>query len=222
MLAVDGSSALPWNRVSDDVAAALRRVRLSTTSIDMRESFAPWDEILRRTADAQLPGDPVFARIFEGSLADFFADLPRPRANGDADVVVVFGPGSALVEHDVLWYADVPKRHALAATQKGEVPNLGQPAGRPGSEQRLLFVDWPVLDRHKQALAGRIDRYFDLSDAGRRARSTETRCGARSTSWPAGPFGQDPPFCPARGAGSGFAARSASTPTRRTSRGRTS
>ena len=164
VLAVDGSSALPWSRVSDDVAAALRRAGLSTTSIDVRESFAPWEEILRRTAEAELPGDPVFARIFEGSLADFFADLPRPSANGDADVVVVFGPGSALVEHDVLWYADVPKRDTLAATQKGEVPNLGQPASGTGSEQRLLFVDWPVLDRHKQALAGRLDRYFDLTE----------------------------------------------------------
>jgi mannose-6-phosphate isomerase class I len=164
VLAVDGSSALPWNRVSDDVAAALRRAGLSTTSIDVRKSFAPWDEIRRRTADAELLCDPVFARISEGSLADFFADLPRPGANGDVDVVVVFGPGSALAEHDVTWYADVPKRHTLAAMQKGNVPNLGQPAGLPGSEQRLLFVDWPVLDRHKQALAGRIDRYFDLTD----------------------------------------------------------
>ena len=166
VLAVDGSSALPWNRVSDDVAAALRRAGLSTTSIDVRESFAPWGEILRRTAEAELPGDPVFARIFEGSLADFFADLPRPRAGEDADVVVVFGAGSALVEHDVLWYADVPKRDTLAAMRQGEVPNLGQPASGRGSEQRLLFVDWPVLDRHKQALVGRIDRYFDLPDLG--------------------------------------------------------
>jgi mannose-6-phosphate isomerase class I len=196
VLAVDGSSALLWNRVSDDVAAALRRAGLSTTSIDMRESFAPWDEILRRTAEAELPDDPVFARIFEGSLADLFADLPCPRANSDADVVVVFGPGSALVEHDVLWYADVPKREALAATQKGEVSNLGQAAGRPGSEQRLLFVDWPVLDRHKQALAGRIDRYFDLTDV-EAPRSLDGDSLRRSLDELAGrPFRTRPTFLP--------------------------
>jgi mannose-6-phosphate isomerase class I len=196
VLALDGSSALPWNRVSDDVAAALRRAGLSTTSIDVRESFAPWDEIQRRTAEAELPDEPVFARIFEGSLADFFAELPRPRANGDVDVVLVFGPGSAFVEHDVLWYADVPKRHTLAATQKGEVPNLGQPAGPPRSEQRLLFVDWPVLDRHKQALAGRIDRYFDLSDA-EAPRSLDGDSLRRSLDELAGrPFRTRPTFLP--------------------------
>jgi mannose-6-phosphate isomerase class I len=196
VLAVDGSSALPWNRVSNDVAAALRRAGLSATSGDVRESFAPWEEILRRTAEAELPGDPVFARISEASLADFFADPPRPGADGDVDVVVVFGPGSALVEHDVLWYADVPKRDSLAAMQKGEVPNLGQPASGTGSEQRLLFVDWPVLDRHKQALADRIDRYFDLSDADA-PRSLDGDSLRRSLDGLAGrPFRTRPTFLP--------------------------
>jgi mannose-6-phosphate isomerase class I len=164
VVAVEGPAALPWERVSADVAAALRDAGASSAAIDVRTSFAPWDEIRRRTAAAELPGDAVFARVFEGSLADFFDELPRAQRRQDIDVLVVFGPGSALVEHDVLWYADIPKRHGLAALQRGEVPNLGQPSGEAGSAPRLLFIDWPVLDRHKQALTGRIDRYFDLSD----------------------------------------------------------
>jgi mannose-6-phosphate isomerase class I len=49
----------------------------------------------------------------------------------------------------------------------GDSGNVGQPSGAQGSEQRLLFVDWPVLDRHKQDLAGRIDRFVDLSEPDR-------------------------------------------------------
>jgi mannose-6-phosphate isomerase class I len=165
VVAVEGPAALPWERVSADVGTALRDAGASSAAIDVRRSFAPWDEIRRRTAAAELPGDPVFGRVFEGSIADFFDELPRPHRRQGVDVLVVFGPGSALVEHDVLWYADVPKRHGLAALQQqGGLSNLGQPAGQAGSEPRLLFVDWPVLDRHKQELTGRIDRYFDLSD----------------------------------------------------------
>ena len=162
-LAVDGPATAPWARVLADLGAGLRGAGKSSTEIDVRQSFARWDEIRRRTAEAELPGDPVFARVFQGALADFFDELPRP-ARGDADVLVVFGPGSAFVDHDLLWYADVPKRDSLAAVRRGEGANVGQPAGEAGSESRLLFVDWPVLDRHKQALVGRIDRYFDLSD----------------------------------------------------------
>jgi mannose-6-phosphate isomerase class I len=164
VVAIDGPATLPWERISADLGAALAGAGLSSQAIDVRASFARWDTILRRTSEAELPGDPVFARVFEGTLADFFDELPRVPTTDGVDVVVVFGPGSALIEHDVLWYADVPKRQGLAALQRGEAANVGQPRGRPGSEARLLFVDWPVLDRHKQALAGRIDRYLDLSD----------------------------------------------------------
>ena len=164
VVAVEGPAALPWERVSADVGAALRDAGASSAVIDVRGSFAPWDEIRRRTAAAELPGDPVFGKVFEGSLADFFDEIPRPLRRQGVDVLVVFGPGSALVEHDVLWYVDLPKRHSLAALQRGSVSNLGQPGGRAGNVPRLLFVDWPVLDRHKQALSDAIDRYFDLSD----------------------------------------------------------
>jgi len=164
VVAVDGPAALPWERISADLGAALHGAGLSSRAIDVRASFVSWDEIRRRTSEAELPGDPVFARVFEGVLADFFDELPRIPGRDDVDVVVVFGPGSTLLEYDVLWYADVPKRQSLAALRRGEVSNVGQPPGQLGSEPRLLFVDWPVLDRHKQALAGRIDRYFDLSD----------------------------------------------------------
>jgi mannose-6-phosphate isomerase class I len=162
VVAVDGPAAVPWDRVAEDLAAALDDAGVSSALLDVRASFASWDEIERRTAGSDLPGDPVFARIFEGRVADFFEALPRV-SSGDVDVSIVFGPGSALVGHDVLWYADVPKFHALQALRRGEVPNLGRPAGVPGSERRLLFVDWPVADRHKQGLAARIDRYFDLT-----------------------------------------------------------
>jgi mannose-6-phosphate isomerase class I len=165
VVAFDGPAALAWERVIADFGAALRRAGLASSAIDVRAAYAPWDEIRRRSAKSELPDDPVFARVFDGALADFFDRLPRPTENRDVDVIVVFGPGSALAEHDVLWYADVPKRDSLAALQRGDVSNLGQPPGDPGSEPRLLFVDWPLLDRHKQSLSGRIDRYFDLSDA---------------------------------------------------------
>ena len=61
------------------------------------------------TAGAELPGDPVFARPADGWLADVFEDLPRRIACPDAEVTLAFGPGTALVAHDRLWYLDVPK-----------------------------------------------------------------------------------------------------------------
>jgi mannose-6-phosphate isomerase class I len=195
VLAVDGPATLDWQQVAADLSEALHAAGVSSRAVDVRASFVPWNELRSRTAGFELPGDPVFGRVFEGSLADLFRGLPQVPVP-DADIAVVFGPGSAFVRHDVLWYADVPKRDGLAAMRQGKALNVGRTLGNPRSEQRLLFVDWPVLDRHKQELATRIDRYVDLSDP-RAPRSLEGGALRRSLRELAGrPFRTRPSFLP--------------------------
>lgn len=146
VLAIDGPAALPWD--------ALLRSLPGRDPIDIREHTAPWTD-----TD---PDDPNFARAPGGSLADLICTSP------DLDGrTVVYGPGSALVPHDELWYADLPKRLALEAIRRGDAPNIGGPAASLGSERRLLYVDWPLQDRHKQELLPAIDHYLDLSDPAR-------------------------------------------------------
>lgn len=163
VLAVDGPWALDWEGVSAGLSAARPGIRL----VDMRSHLASWAEIEARTEGGALAGDPHFAALSQASLADFFASLPAvptPPAAGER-LTVVYGPGAALVAHDVLWYADLPKRYAEAAVAAGTVTNLGQrPADGTAGTRRLFYIDWPVLDRHRDALAGRIDRWFDLQD----------------------------------------------------------
>jgi mannose-6-phosphate isomerase class I len=165
VLAVDGPAALPWDTFATSLGSALTRHDVAVRFDDARRFFAPWAEVERRTSATVLPGDPVFARIFDGDLADLIDGPPRESDVHDG-TTVVFGPGSALQPHDRLWYADIPKGLSLERIQRGLGGNVGQPLGEAGSEQRLLFVDWPMLDRHKQALLPRTDRYVDLSGPG--------------------------------------------------------
>jgi hypothetical protein len=120
VVALDGPAALAWDEVVARLREALRAHVATSYVLDIRASFLPWDEIRRRTAGSEPRDDPVFGRIFEGALTDFFDGLPRFQPP-EQDVMVVFGPGSALVEHDVLWYADLPKRAALAAVRAGAI-----------------------------------------------------------------------------------------------------
>nr|MBA3381617.1 hypothetical protein [Actinomycetota bacterium] len=194
-LAIDGPAALSWEGFLAGLSAGLAERDVKTALVDARRSLASWEEIQRRTAASILPGDPVFGRIFEGSLADLFDEL-APASGADADIVVIFGPGSALVAHDVLWYADLPKWQSLAGVRRGEAGNLGQPVGAAGSEQRLLFVDWPVLGRHKQELLPRLDLYIDLSEP-EAPRSLDGNTLRRSLHELAGrPFRTRPTFFP--------------------------
>jgi hypothetical protein len=164
VVALDGPAAVPWERVVGRLREALVAAGVACQAVDVRGFLAGWDEVRRRTAGSELSGDPVFARLADGSLADLFDGLPRRVARPDAEVTLAFGPGSALVAHERLWYLDVPKRLTLQAVQRGQAGNLGQPPGQPGTEQRHLFVDWPLLDRHRDTLVAGVDRFVDLTD----------------------------------------------------------
>jgi mannose-6-phosphate isomerase class I len=123
ILAIDGPAALPWDALEERLAGDVRRTRRRD-----------------RAVEPAIPGDPVFARLYEDTIAGL-VDLPQ-LDGGDA---IVLGPGAALAEHDALWYVDMPKRD--------------QP-----DDPRTLFVDRPAQERHLRAIAGRLDAYVDLTD----------------------------------------------------------
>jgi mannose-6-phosphate isomerase class I len=174
VLAIDGPAALPWDALIEQLGPD--RV------VDVRDWSRPWPE--------PEPSDPAFAPAPSGSLADLVGELPTVEG-----ARVVVGPGSALAAHDELWYVDLPKRLALDAVRRG-APNLGHRDGVRGSERLLVYVDWPLQDRHKQELLPRIDHYVDLGDpalprrlSGAALRSTLATLAAR-------PFRTRPTYLP--------------------------
>ncbi|MFD3519940.1 class I mannose-6-phosphate isomerase [Streptomyces sp. NPDC058653] len=165
-LSVDGPAALDWALLADGLSAALRSRGREVELMDVRHHYAP-DAAERITARPAPVGDPFFTPLSEARVGDLFDTVPRAEGLPDDGVVVVFGPGAGLCEPDVLWYADLPKRYAEAAVAHGHLPvgvNLTGP-GEPGQLVGLFYTDWPVLDRHRDAQAPRIDRWIDTQEA---------------------------------------------------------
>jgi mannose-6-phosphate isomerase class I len=164
-LAVDGPATQDWARLAADLAHRLRARYGDVRLLDTATLLAPWDAVVERTTSAELPDDPDFTRLADGRLADLLdvQDHHGPPADG---ALLVHGPGAALLPHDVLWYADRPKRHAEAEITAGTGRNLGQRTGA-GTTRRLFYVDWPLLDRHRDALLADVDRWFDVQDPDR-------------------------------------------------------
>jgi hypothetical protein len=159
VLALDGPAYLDWEGAVCGLTKALADRGTGVQVLDLREHLLPWDDIRRLTESADLADDPDFTKVCDRPLSDLLR-LPDVVPVAD-DVTLVHGPGAALVPHDVLWYADLPKRYAEAATYAGTARNLGQRTG-VASTRRLFYVDWPVQDRHRDSLAGRIDCWLDL------------------------------------------------------------
>lgn len=167
-IAVDGPAVLDWPAVADGLAAALAQAGREVELADARDAALPWDEVRERTETAQLADDPDFARLAGGTLADLIdpAALGKLGAPAGTAVRVLFGPGAGLADADVRWWAEVPKRYQEAAVAAGHGRHLAAPATQPTSTRRLFYIDWPLLDRHRDALAGSLDRWLDVTDTG--------------------------------------------------------
>src|SRR5512146_1305885 len=158
VVAADGPAILDWDALVAGVRAALRRRGIALELIDLRELTVPWEQVVSRTAPVErLREDPDFATLARGEISDLFDRLPATRTR-TCGLVLVAGPGAALTDHDVLWYADLPKRHAESAVTAGRGRNLGQRGGAgPPSARRLFYLDWPLQDRHRDRLGPRIE-----------------------------------------------------------------
>ncbi|WP_033279179.1 class I mannose-6-phosphate isomerase [Streptomyces sp. NRRL F-525] len=161
VLAIDGSPSVDWSLLADRLTHELTGRGIAVTVLDIRDHYAPPALIRSRTERAADADDPYFRKLADNSLDDLFETLPTP-APPQSGLLLVIGPGAALVEHDLLWYADVPKRYAEAAVGAGEVgANLGLPDEKPDF-RRLFYIDWPMLDRHRDSLAHRLVAWLDL------------------------------------------------------------
>jgi len=163
-LAIDGPVVLDWGHVARAITELLGpRGRVDV--VDLRGAGKPWAAIERLTRSAALGDDPNFETLAAGALADLLdVELLPAQPPAPGEIRVLLGPGAAAAEHDVLWWADLPKRYAEAAVTAGHGRNLLAPADVPATTKRLFYIDWPLLDRHRDDHARRIDLWLDTQD----------------------------------------------------------
>ncbi|MGA4843712.1 class I mannose-6-phosphate isomerase [Streptomyces sp. G45] len=162
-VAVEGPPTVDFDLLAARLTAALTAAGTPVRVLDVRAHYAPPDAVRARTDDGA--GDPYYCKLADAPFRALFDALPAAEPPGGG-LLLVIGPGAALVPHDVLWYADLPKRYAEAAVTAGTGRNLALP-GEPATLRRLFYVDWPMLDRHRDALAPRVDAWLDTQERDR-------------------------------------------------------
>ena len=110
--------------------------------------------------------DPLFGKRTTLNLQDFFdpeklADL---KADPPSGISIIAGPGAALANRDgLLVYLDIPKNEIQYRARAGSVTNLGYTVTTDPKEmyKRFYFVDWVVLNKHKQSILRKINIFVD-------------------------------------------------------------
>ncbi len=164
VLAIDGPVSAGWADLVSDLGKALDHRGFETEFTATNAWMLPWRRLQELTSSLELRDDPDFDYLASGQLSDLVRPPSHVRVEAGG-LRVVYGPGAALVRHDVLWYADLPKRYAEAAVVTGSGLNLGQPPGSgAGTTKRLFFIDWPLLDRQRDEIISRVDFWVDMQD----------------------------------------------------------
>ncbi len=167
VLAVDGPEIAPWDELVDQLRRELGERNVVAHLVDARDGMASWEKILALTSSTELAEDPDFETLATASL-EHLLDRPVEAAGDTGSVTVIFGPGAAFSRHDELWYFDQPKRYAEAAVTARTGRNLGR-QDTPGipTTRRLFYVDWPILDRHRETIAPMVSLWIDAQNAQR-------------------------------------------------------
>jgi mannose-6-phosphate isomerase class I len=120
-----------------------------------------------------LGDDPVFGRMSEIGLAEFFdpAKLHRARditTNWNVGLLLVVGVGASLVSPlpSLLVYADMARWEIQGRQRRNEIANLGSDSFDESPSlkyKRAFFVDWRAADRLKRDLLAKIDFFLDTN-----------------------------------------------------------
>lgn len=139
-----------------------------------QDALLPESALEQRFAE-MLTDDPVFGRMGQTRLADFFdpAALERLRSETKAPGnVLVLGTGATLVcpEPSLLVYADMARWELQRRQRENLISNLGLHNFTERASlkyKHAFFLDWRAADRTKTELLSRIDFLLDTNIPGK-------------------------------------------------------
>jgi mannose-6-phosphate isomerase class I len=162
---IDGYSGVYWDIFISELNEELSKTGININWININEALKPKTEIDALIAPNMGGDDPLFGKIYEGSLIDFFdqhkLDLLKV---ADSGLNIIYGCGAALVGWNAsVIYLDVPKNEIQFRSRSGHICNLGDDTVLTPQIQykRFYFIDWPVLNKHKKQLLPSLDIIVD-------------------------------------------------------------
>lgn len=168
---IDGYAGIFWDILKQQIINALEKEAVTVRCFHASDYLRPEQEIEEMISPFTGGSDPLFGTRCDLHLSSFFRlpEMKALRPDPDYSVNIIIGTGAALAGwQGLLIYADLPKNEQQYRARAGKIHNLGfsQPANPKTFYKRSYFVDWPVLNRHKQDILPFTDIVADTQRPG--------------------------------------------------------
>jgi len=160
---IDGYQGVFFELLKDELDAELKALGKTTHWTDVSAAMKTGSEVDEMVKPFLGGDDPVFGTRTSLDLIDFFEPqkLQQLTPSEEADLSILIGPGAGW--DGCLVYVDLPKNELQFRARAEAITNLG--ASKPDRiktmYKRFYFVDWVVLNKHKQNMLPQIDFVVD-------------------------------------------------------------
>jgi mannose-6-phosphate isomerase class I len=157
-----------------EIVAALTSRLTPSTTVHASDAYGS-ETALKEMFDRDLTSDPVFGRMSDAGILDFFDPSLREglrfRISAASGLVLVVGTGASLVvpAGSFLVYADLARWEIQHRQRQNLVGNLGlgNLGDRPAEKyKRAFFLDWRAADRLKTQLLPTANYVLDTNAPG--------------------------------------------------------
>jgi predicted NBD/HSP70 family sugar kinase/mannose-6-phosphate isomerase class I len=164
-ICIDGYLGVDWNFFIIQLIVALEELGVNCISFSTQSAFKSVEQIDNIVTPYLGGNDPVFGKLYPGELSDFIDNDTLNNINPDENSLsILYGTGAALSDWDApLIYLDVPKNEIQFRSRAEGIFNLGADYIESPKKQykRMFYVDWPVLNKHKESVLNTIDYIVD-------------------------------------------------------------
>ncbi len=163
---IDGYIGVFYEQICKEIDTILKNSGINTSWRSTSDFLKPEAVINEMISPFTGGDDPLFGKRTDLNIEDFYdvQAMRNAEPDKDADISFIIGPGAAMSGwKGLLAYIDLPKNEIQFRSRAGSVTNLGasSPADPKMMYKRFYFVDWPVLNRHKQKILPETDLIID-------------------------------------------------------------